>query len=367
MKVTDVAVVAVAWSAGVVVLGLVVAWLLRRASLRWSAAVVALVSVGGVAAGVLGTAHAMFLSQHDLHVVITVCVVSGLVSVAVALWLGERLVGSARRLRDAATRFGDGGTFEDPASGPAELADIARELGRSGDRLHEAADRERRLEQSRRELVAWVSHDLRTPLAGIRAMSEALEDGLAPDPDRYRSQIRTEVDRMVRMVDDLFELSRIHAGALQLAPQTLQLADVVSEAIAAADPVARAKGVRVGGAVPDDVLVRADPDALARVVANLVMNAVRHTPSDGSVVVTGRTTGPTVTVSVADACGGIPPDDLHRVFDVGWRGGSARTPDADTGAGLGLAIVRGLVEAHHGWVAVQNDAPGCRFVVSIPA
>lgn len=367
MNVADVVLVALGWSAGVVVLGVAAAWLLRRASLRWSVAVAALVAVGGVAAGVLGTAHAMFLSQHDLHVVITVCVASGTVSVAVALGLGERLVGSARRLRDASTRFGEGGAFEAPASGPRELADIARELGRSGDRLRDAADRERRLEQSRRELVAWVSHDLRSPLAGIRAMSEALEDGLAPDPERYRAQMRTEVDRMVRMVDDLFELSRIHAGALQLVPQTLQLADVVSDAIAGADPVARAKGVQVGGAVPDDVLVRADPDALARVVANLVMNAVRHTPSDGSVVITGEAAGGTVTVSVADACGGIAPDDLGRVFDVGWRGGSARTPDADAGAGLGLAIVRGLVEAHHGRVAVQNHAPGCRFVVTLPA
>lgn len=367
MNVAQVALVAVGWSAGVVALGLVAAWLLRRASLRWSAAVVALVSVGGVAVGVLGTAQAMFLSQHDLHVVITVCVVSGLLSVAVALWLGERLVRSTRRLRDAATRFGDGRPFEAPAAGPRELTDIAGELARSSDRLHEAAERERRLEQSRRELVAWVSHDLRSPLAGIRAMSEALDDGLAPDPARYRAQMRTGVDRMVRMVDDLFELSRIHAGALQLTPQTLQLADVVSEAIAAADPVARAKGVQVGGAVAGDVLVRADPDALARVVANLVMNAVRHTPSDGSVVITGTTTGSTVTVSVADACGGIPPDDLQRVFDVGWRGGTARTPQVDAGAGLGLAIVRGLVEAHHGEVAVHNAAPGCRFVVTIPA
>ncbi|CAL8974796.1 Adaptive-response sensory-kinase SasA [Cellulomonas sp. T2.31MG-18] len=367
MNVVQVALVAVSWSAGVVLAGVVAAALLRRASLRWSTAVVALVSVGGVAAGVLGTAHAMFLSQHDLHVVITVCVVSGLVSVAVALWLGERLVASARRLRDAATRFGDGGRFEAPSAGPRELTDVAGELSRSAERLHEADERERRLERSRRELVAWVSHDLRSPLAGIRAMSEALEDGLAPDPARYRAQMRTEVDRMVRMVDDLFELSRIHAGTLQLAPQTVQLADVVSEAIAAADPVARAKGVRVGGAVAGDVLVRADPDALARVVANLVMNAVRHTPSDGSVVITGQADGPTVTVAVADACGGIPADDLGRVFDVGWRGGSARTPDPDAGAGLGLAIVRGLVEAHHGRVAVQNQAPGCRFVVTIPA
>ncbi|QTE31016.1 sensor histidine kinase [Pengzhenrongella sicca] len=359
--------IAAGWSIAVGLVGAALAWSLRRRSVRWSAAILGLVAVGGIVAGMVGTARAMFLSDHDFAVVITVCVVSGLVSVGFALWLGERVVGSARGLRDAATQFGEGGQFRAPVGGPREFAEISRELTRTSDRLRDSTERERLLEESRRELVAWVSHDLRTPLAGIRAMSEALEDGIAEDPARYRAQMRIEVDRMVRMVDDLFELSRIHAGTLQLSLETVQLGDLVSEAIAGVDPVARAKQVRVGGSVDAGVLVRADPNALARVVSNLVMNAIRHTPSDGTIEINAHAEASTIELSVTDGCGGIADGDLDRVFDVAWRGSHARTPGADIGAGLGLAIVKGIVEAHRGTVAVSNHAPGCRFVVRIPA
>lgn len=358
--------IAAGWSVAVGLAGALVAWRLRRRSVRWLAAVLGVVAVTGVAAGVVGTARAMFLSDHDLGVVITVCVVSGLVSVAFALWVGERLGGAARGLRDAAIRFGDGGEFVGPDDAPRELADISVELTRSGERLRAAAERERRLEESRRQLVAWVSHDLRTPLAGIRAMAEALEDGIASDPSRYHVQMRTEIDRMVTMVDDLFELSRIHAGTLQLTLETVELGDVVSDVIAGADPIARAKRVRLGGEVDAHSLVRGDAGALARVVSNLVMNAIRHTPADGAVIVEATAAERAITLTVTDACGGIAEDDLAHVFDVAWRSGNARTPGADIGAGLGLAIVKGLVEAHHGTVTVRNHHPGCRFAVTIP-
>src|SRR4029078_13017532 len=179
-------------------------------------------------------------------------------------------------------------------------------------------------EGPRRELVSWVSHDLRTPLAGMRAMTEALEDGMATDPDRYHRQIRTEVDRMVRMVDDLFELSRIHAGVLRLSPQPVALGEVVSEGIAGAASVAGARGVRLGGQVEEDVLVTADPAGLSRVVSNLLMNAIRHTPADGVVEVSARAVADGVELSVVDACGGMSEEDIPRVFDVGWQGSSAR-------------------------------------------
>jgi signal transduction histidine kinase len=218
--------------------------------------------------------------------------------------------------------------------------------------------------------VAWVSHDLRTPLAGIRAMAEALEDGLAEDPDRYHARIRGEVERMSRMVDDLFELSRIHAGAFEVALESVALGDLVSEAIAGADPIARARGVRLGGSVEGDVMVRVDPARMSRVLLNLLTNAIRHTPHDGAVEVLGRAGPHGVEVTVHDACGGIPEDELDRVFDVAWRGSAARSPEAPTmagtGAGLGLAIVKGIVEAHRGSVVVSNEEPGCRFVVRLP-
>jgi signal transduction histidine kinase len=150
------------------------------------------------------------------------------------------------------------------------------------------------------------------------------------------------------------------------------LGDVVSEALASADSVARARGVRLDGAVDEGVLVTADPAGLSRVVSNLLMNAIRHTPADGVVEVQGRAVGDGVELSVTDGCGGLSDDDMARVFDVAWQGSAARTPEhtdatGGAGAGLGLAIVKGIVEAHLGQVAVANHEPGCRFLVRLPA
>lgn len=354
------------WSGIVGIAGLVVAWLLRHRSLRWGAATVALVGVGGFVAGLVATAQAMFLSPHDFQVVLIVSLVAGLVSLAFALLIANSAVRWSRHLQYAARDLGESGSFSDAVRGPAEFAQVSAELHRTSERLAWSRQRERQLEASRRELVAWVSHDLRTPLAGLRAMTEALEDSLVADPSRYHAQMRTEVDRMTQMVDDLFELSRIHAGALQLTIEQVSLGDVVSEALAGAEPVAKARGVRLRGAVDNGVMIRADPGELSRVVTNLLMNAIRHTASDQSVEVSGRTHGDLVEVTVTDACGGIPDDDIGRVFDVAWRGSHARTPEAGAGAGLGLAIVRGIVEAHRGSVAVVNEAPGCRFSVRLP-
>jgi signal transduction histidine kinase len=180
------------------------------------------------------------------------------------------------------------------------------------------------------------------------------------------------VNRTVRMVDDLFELSQIHAGLLVPSLQTVALGDLVSESLAAAESVAASKGVRLDGQVDGDVLVRVDPDAMSRVIGNLIMNAIRHTPADGSVQIRGWSRDEAVELSVRDGCGGIPGEDIDRVFDVAFRGGAARTPDAapaasGSGAGLGLAIVRGLMEVHRGRVEVENVEHGCRFVVTIPA
>ncbi len=364
--VVDIVLLTAAWSGAVGLAGLLIVRLVRRTSLRWLSAGVAVVAVLALVAGVVGTSRGMFLSDHDFTVVLLVSVVAGLVALAFAVAVGTSVARSWEALREDTRRFGEDGEFVSRAAGPVEFQELSAELTRTSERLRESRAREARLEGSRRELVSWVSHDLRTPLAGLRAMTEALEDGLADEPDRYHRQMRAEVDRMVRMVDDLFLLSRIHAGVLQLSLQTVELGDLVSESIAGADPVARAKGVRLGGSVEDGVLLRADPDELSRAVANLVMNAIRHTPEDGTVEIHGRSLEDGIELSVTDGCGGIPDPDLDRVFDVAWRGSHARTPATDSGAGLGLAIVKGIVEAHRGSVTVCNERSGCRFLVRLP-
>ena len=363
--------IAVAWAGGVGVAGLGLAWLLRRRSLQWQTVAVAVVAVLAVVAGMLGTARAMFLSGHDLEVVTIVAGVAGAVAILVAVVVGGAFGRWSRRLGEDARRVGVPGPWTPGDRGPAEFRRLSEELVRANARLTESRAREQQLEDARRELVSWVSHDLRTPLAGMRAMAEALEDGLAEDPARYHRQIRTEVDRMVRMVDDLFELSRLHAGVLRLAPEPIDLGDLVSDTLAGADPVARRHRIRLGGSVEQPVRVTADPDGLSRVVSNLVMNAIRHTPADGVVEVRARGVDDGVELTVTDGCGGMPPEDLARVFDVAWQGRVARTPQSGSGefgagAGLGLAIVRGIVEAHRGRVEVENLPPGCCFRVLLP-
>ena len=366
-----VAAIAAGASLAVAVLGALLLRLLRRRSTVLSLTVVALVSVGAVLAGALGTAQAMFLSAHDLRVLLIVVAVAGTVGIGTAVMLGRAVVSGSRSLGVAASGIGDGGYRGARGTLPAELAVLDRQLCETSARLDASRTRERALEASRRELVAWVSHDLRTPLAGIRAMAEALEDGVVDDDEtvqRYHAGLRREADRLAGMVDDLFELSRINASALHLTLQEVSLADVVSDAIASASPVAAAKGVRlVGGAAGGLPLVEGSLPELGRVIRNLLSNAIRHTPTDGVISVHAGSDGTDAWVEVTDACGGIPEDDLSRVFDVAFRGTAARTPGDDGGAGLGLAIARGLVEAHRGQISISNHGPGCRAVVRLPA
>lgn len=305
----------------------------RIRSLSQALMVSSTTGVLAVVAGVAATSRAMFLSEHDLAVALVVCAVAGAVAFATGWFLGGRVRALEQQSRDVAERTA---------------------------RADEA-------ERTRRELVTWVSHDLRTPLAGLRAMTDALEDGVATDPRRYHRQMREQVDRMAGMVDDLFELSRLQSGTLRMAMEQLALQDVVGDVVSAAEPVALARGVRLS-ATADPVGMRGDGKELARALSNLVVNAIRHTPDDGAVVVTaGHESDGSLLVAVIDGCGGIPQSDLDRLFDVGWRGTSARTPSSDDGAGLGLSIVRGIVEAHDGKVAVHNVDGGCRFEVRLPA
>jgi signal transduction histidine kinase len=346
--------VLVAWSFGVALATYAVGRL--ALSRVHSPVVVAAIPTVAVVLGALMAARAMFVSSHDLSALVVVAAGAGTAGVLAGLTL-------------------------------------ARELERARRQVAEMVERERALERSRRELVAWVSHDLRTPIAGIRAMAEALDDGIVDHPDevhRYHLRLVTEADRLARLVDDLFELSRIQADTLALHIETIALDELVSDAVASAAAVAEAKGVRIGrggasgangpgsaaesatgndGAdTPDSPSPRVAGSVpeLTRAITNLLDNAIRHTPPGGSVVVDVQPLDRVAEVSVRDACGGIPDDDLDRIFDLAYRGDSARSPGETGGAGLGLAIARGLVEAQHGDIRVRNEHDGCRFTVRLP-
>jgi signal transduction histidine kinase len=237
---------------------------------------------------------------------------------------------------------------------------------------------ERTAEAARRDLVAWVSHDLRTPLAGIRAMAEALEDAVIVDPAEivdYARRISAESTRVAAMVEDLFELSRINAGAVRLTLAPVSTEELVAQALESAAPAAEQRNVRLTASAPPRwPLVRGSDRELNRVLRNLLVNAIRHTPSAETVEVTAGQTADYAFIAVQDGCGGINAADLPRVFEVAFRGTAARTPHAsangvglpETGAGLGLAIAQGLVHAHGGDISVRNAGRGCRFEVRLP-
>jgi signal transduction histidine kinase len=361
--------IAVGCTSAVGLVGMGVIRLLRRASLRLSIQASGAVPVLAIVAGTLGTARAMFLSQHDLGVVVMVCMIAGVIAGAFGWLLGRQVESGSMALRQAARSLGDeAGLFRPPVLPlAAEFAALSRELTDTGAKLAESRARERALEQSRRQLVAWVSHDLRTPLAGLRAMAEALEDGLAADPPRYHKQMRAEAERLATLVDDLFMLSRIHAGALHLSPDQIALDDLVSDVLASTEALARQRGIRLEGRAAGQVTVSADPRELSRALTNLLANAIRHTQPGGAVYVEARPENGHALLAVADGCGGIPEADLPHVFDLAWRGTDARSPAPGGGGGLGLAIVRGVVEAHRGTVGVVNTGAGCCFEMRLPA
>ena len=250
---------------------------------------------------------------------------------------------------------------------------LGRAFARDALWQREAHEAERRAEGARRELVGWMSHDLRSPLAGIRAMTDALADGVVHRPDEvddYLARIRRETVRMAEMVEDLFQLSRATSPALRLDLVPLALGEVVSDAVAAEAPAAAAAGVRVVARDPHRWPTVCGSDTeLTRVVRNLLSNALRYTPGGEQVELSASACDDGVRLRVQDACGGIPDSELERIFDVGYQGAPARTPGADHGAraGLGLAIARALAEAHGGRLTVANRAPGCRFELILPA
>lgn len=251
-----------------------------------------------------------------------------------------------------------------------ELAALAQEVEEMSANLEEARLREQALESSREELVRWIAHDLKTPLAGIRAIAESLDDGAVSEPEavsRYYKTLRAEADRLAGLVDDLFELSRVTSGSLRYQMERSSLGNLVRDAVAATKPLAEAKGVhvegRVGSVSPE---VDLSTPEMSRVLRKLVENAIRHTPSDKTVFVEAGVRNGHAEVSVEDACGGMPPSDLARVLDPAYTRDGAATAGGQGGTGLELAIAKGIVEAHHGHIEVANRGEGCRFTVQLP-
>jgi signal transduction histidine kinase len=225
----------------------------------------------------------------------------------------------------------------------------------------------REIEEARRQLVAAASHDLRTPLASLRLLVESIDDGVATGEtrDRYLKEIRTHVGVLSDLIDDLFELSRIEAGDISWTMRQVRLGELIDDTVAAMRAPAAERGVNLAAELPaSELLASANVEKVQRVLFNLIQNAIRHTPADGSVTVRARATDGGVEVEVADDGEGIAAADGERVFEAFYRGDAARGED---GAGLGLAISRAIVEAHGGRIWLEQGSPGTRVHFTLKA
>lgn len=348
----------------------------RRHSIRYQITIATLVPVLAVVVAVILNVRLMFLSTHDSVVVLVALAASLVLAVLAAYLVVRRIVRASAEVGIGLTQLvaDTTGPVTAVPGGPSadlpqELAQVVADLAATRQTLAESRARERLAEESRRELVSFMSHDLRTPLAGLRALTEGLEDGVIADPPRALRHMRGTVERMTGLVDDLFALSRVQGPPRAKPERLVSLSELIVDVAGELTATATAGQVELRVETPEDdrLAVLGSPDDLTRALSNLVANAIRHTDSGSRVVLAGRRTGDGgVQVAVVDGCGGIPEANLARVFDTGWRGTPSRGTD-DGGAGLGLAITRGVVESHQGEIAVHNIPGGCRFEVDLPA
>jgi signal transduction histidine kinase len=360
---------ALAWSAIASALTWFALYPVRRRHLAGVFASIVLTGTTASIGALVGGIHEMLLPMHQWVAIVLLTIAAGLFATVCAGLAARRLTHDNRALRHAVSELAAGRV---PARTDrmltVELESLRDDLASTATALAATRERERTLEAARRELVAWVSHDLRTPLAGLRAMSEALEDGVVEDQHLYFKQIAAATDRLSTMVDDLFELSRIQAGNVTGERKPIELGELVADCVASLRPLAGSEGVHLDASIQSTLSVVGNAESLHRVLTNLTANAIRHTPAGGTVDLVVSGGGASADVTVLDECGGIPANDLPRVFDVGFRGESARTPARDdrSHAGLGLAIAKGIVDAHDGTLDVHNTAAGCAFRVSLP-
>ena len=350
---------AVAVAAGTLAVGLAATFALRLLpSVRLQLAGLAFLSVVLPLLAVLLSGWVMFHMGDDVKI-LAVAAASATAAVVAALLLGSSIARRIESLRSASAALaaGDLGSRA-PDGGPRELAELGGSFNAMADSLEGLFD-------ARRELVAAASHDLRAPVASIAAMLEAIEDGLAT-PTEYLAPLQDQARRLTRLVDDLFELARIDAGALGRELKEVALAPLVESCVRGFEAEARARNVTLERTVAEGVPVaRCAPQEVERVLLNLLTNALRHTPSDGTVAVTLAPAPDHVRVTVEDTGGGLTPEAARRMFDRFWRDDSAR--QANGGAGLGLAIARGLVEAQGGTIwAEQRATGGARVSFTLP-
>jgi signal transduction histidine kinase len=315
------------------------------------------------------TARLMFASEHDLLLATVLLLFAGGIAISVGYFLSAALTDRIVTLDAAAKEVAKGRlSVRVPVTGNDEMASLARTFNQMAVKLEETANKQQELDMLRRNLIAWAGHDLRTPLASVRAIVEALADGMVEDAatvERYLQTAQRELLSLSLLVDDLFELSQLEAGGLRLERSLNSISDLLSDTVESFSELAARKEVTLqGGAEPGVDPVLMDVQLVGRAVSNLLGNALRHTPPGGSVQVHASKVADGVMVEIRDTGGGISADDLPHVFDRFYRGEKSRSR-ATGGAGLGLTIAKGIVEAHGGRIGIESsvDQGTCIFFV----
>jgi signal transduction histidine kinase len=306
-------------------------------------------------------ARQMFIEYHDLTLNFILLLFAGWTAIGCGYFIGWGLTERITLVSEGAKRLAAGDlSVRVAAQGNDELASLATTFNTMAARLQESAEQRDRLEQARRDLIAWASHDLRTPLASLRLVVDAMIDGVADDEatrQRYLKTAQLEIVNLNSLISDLFELSQLDTGHIDLKIERTSLSDMLSDTLSALRTLAEQRGIQLEGRVDDGIdPVEIDPEKIQRVLYNLLTNAIRHTPAGGDIRVSAMRKGDLVNIAIRDTGEGIPAEDLPRIFERFYRGEQARTRDLDgqRGAGLGLAIARGLVEAHGGTISVES-------------
>jgi signal transduction histidine kinase len=320
-------------------------------------------------AGVAAVALLMFVSAHDAYLLATLLAFACALAIY-SSWLFSRGIrADIETVRDALQAVGEGeppgGSIE--TGGRDEIAELARAADEMSARLAEHEAVRAASERARRDLIAAISHDLRTPLTSLQLLAQGIDDGVLDSgagEHGYAEEISLHVGSLTAMVDDLFELTRLEAGEIQWSMQRVPLDELVGETVESMRAQAAAKGIAVSASVPSGLApAEANPEKLQRVLFNLIQNAIRHTPADGSVSVVAEPAGPAIEIVVADTGSGIPARDRERVFEPFFRGDASR---GSGGAGLGLSICRAIIEVHGGHIWFDESATGTRVRFSLP-
>ncbi|MEZ4657082.1 MAG: ATP-binding protein [Caldilineaceae bacterium] len=317
------------------------------------------------------TATLMFINQHDLQLAAVLLLFATGIAISLGYFVSTAVTDNIKALNQGAHAISAGNLqARVNTNGRDEMAQLARAFNMMARQLEEAARKKAELEKMRRDLIAWVGHDLRTPLASVRAILEALADGVVEDQatiDRYLRTAKRDIGALTILLDDLFSLAQMDAGGLRLDKQPNSLSDLISDTLEGFSKQAIEKGIELSGQVrPGLDPVVLDARHIERVLANLVGNAIRYSPSGAKVQVHAQVVGNEVEVSVADTGDGIPASDLPHIFEQFYRGEKSRSR-ATGGSGLGLAIAKGIVEAHGGQIKVSSQVnKGTEFTFTLP-